>query len=307
VDQRGAFYYFDQHNLYNPKAEHYVLIGPYNHPSAASYAFSYISGYTIDKIANINISEIVFQWFDYIFKSKPKPQILKDKINYQVMCKNVWKHSPSYDKMINDTLALYFTPVKSGSFYTLDQKPGNDYIKQTIDYANRSDSAESKSFHYSMIEDTVLYTGECLKFISMPFDDSLEINGSFFGDVILSINKKDIDIFVDLYELMPDGRYFCFSNFLARASYIKDRSKRTLLTPGKWEKVPINNSFFTSRMVRKGSRIVAVLGMYKRRDWQINYGTGKDVSDESIADGRIPLEIKWSYKSNVKLPVYRYR
>jgi hypothetical protein len=38
---------------------------------------------------------------------------------------------------------------------------------------------------------------------------------------------------------------------------------------------------------------------------QINYGTGRDVSDESIADAGEPLAIRWLDGSFVELPTRR--
>ena len=40
-----------------------------------------------------------------------------------------------------------------------------------------------------------------------------------------------------------------------------------------------------SRQVNAGSRLVVVLSIVKNSGQQINYGTGKDVREESIADG----------------------
>jgi hypothetical protein len=36
-------------------------------------------------------------------------------------------------------------------------------------------------------------------------EEPLLINGSFLGEIKASINKKDMDIGVTLYELMPNG------------------------------------------------------------------------------------------------------
>ena len=43
-----------------------------------------------------------------------KPSLLKDKINYQVMGANEWRHAPSLEKMSNETLTLYLTDKKVG-------------------------------------------------------------------------------------------------------------------------------------------------------------------------------------------------
>jgi hypothetical protein len=46
-----------------------------------------------------------------------------------------------------------------------------------------------------------------------------------------------------------------------------------------------------------------LLNIIKQPDLQINYGTGKDVSDETIADAGQPLQIKWFGGSYIDIPV----
>ena len=48
-----------------------------------------------------------------------------------------------------------------------------------------------------------------------------------------------------------------------------------------------------------------VLGVNKRPDREINYGTGADVSEESITDGRIPMKIRWYGSSYIDIPVHK--
>jgi hypothetical protein len=60
-----------------------------------------------------------------------------------------------------------------------------------------------------------------------------------------------------------------------------------------------------SRQLERGSRIVAVIGPIKGPGQQINYGSGKDVSDETIADAGDPLEIRWLSGSYLELPIRR--
>jgi predicted acyl esterase len=123
--------------------------------------------------------------------------------------------------------------------------------------------------------------------------------------VHLLINKKDMDIGVVLYEIMPDGELFQLSYFLGRSSYAKDMSVRHLLTPGKVESIPFERTRMVSRQLNKGSRLLVTLNVNKNPFAQINYGTGKDVSDEDITDAKVPLQIKWQNDSYVKIPVWK--
>jgi hypothetical protein len=51
----------------------------------------------------------------------------------------------------------------------------------------------------------------------------------------------------------------------------------------------------TSRKLQAGSRLVLVVGVNKRPDQEINYGSGEDVSEESLADDddKVPVKIRW--------------
>jgi predicted acyl esterase len=84
----AAVYYLEQHYKYNPQAEHYLLIGPYDHLRGHRGTLNVFgdpmetfAGYKLDPVAQIDMGELRYQWFDYVFKAAPKPALLKDKIN----------------------------------------------------------------------------------------------------------------------------------------------------------------------------------------------------------------------------------
>ena len=60
-----------------------------------------------------------------------------------------------------------------------------------------------------------------------------------------------------------------------------------------------------SRQLAAGSRLVVVLNVNKNAFAQVNHGTGKDVSDESIADAGEPLRVRWYGDILVRLPIHR--
>jgi hypothetical protein len=59
----------------------------------------------------------------------------------------------------------------------------------------------------------------------------------------------------------------------------KAMSVRKLLTPGKLESISFDRSRMTNRRLSKGSRLLVTLNVNKHPFAQINYGTGKDVSE----------------------------
>jgi len=305
-DQRGAFYYFDQHHKYNPRAEHYLVIGPFNHYGAQDPPAPSIGGYAIDQVAKINTTEVVFQWYDYVLKGKPKPQLLQDKINYEVMGANQWKHAPSLGKMNNDTLVLYLSNDENGQRLSSLPHTGHPVV-QEVDMKDRAfqNSLPSINGEGSILLDS-LVDGVYVKFYSQPFDQPFEINGSFTAKLNLVVNKKDMDMMIGLYEQLPSGKYMQLSSNIARASLIKDPRSRKLLTPKKQERIDFKNTFFTSRLIEKGSRLMLIVGLNKSQLWEVNCGSGKDVSAETIRDCGEPFKIQWlTNGSHIQLPVKR--
>jgi hypothetical protein len=110
-----------------------------------------------------------------------------------------------------------------------------------------------------------------------------------------------MDFGLSLYEVTPGGEYFQLSYFLGRASYANDMSRRQLLNPGKATDIPFYRSRVFSKRLSKGSRLLIMLNINKNPFSEINYGTGKPVSTETINDAGIPLEIKWHNQSYIEL------
>jgi hypothetical protein len=82
-------------------------------------------------------------------------------------------------------------------------------------------------------------------------------------------------------------------------------SVRRLLTPGVRASIPISHTALVSRQLSKGSRLLTLVTINKNAWAQVNYGSGKDVSDESIADAREPLSVHWYNDSFVTVPIWR--
>lgn len=302
--QIGELYYFNEHLKYLPNARHYLLIGPYGHFGAQGYPDSVYNGYRVDDVARIPIHTIIFEWFDHIFKGKPMPAILKDRVNYQVMGTNIWKHAGSIETMSNTKLRLYLTDQNSAGEYALSSQPqAKRFLKQEIDFRDRS--TRNSYYYFNNIIYDRLFPNNGLLLWSDPLTEDMEINGRFTGQLKAMINKKDMDYSVALFEVRPDSSYFLLSYFMGRASYARSTQKRHLLKPGRKETIPFSNTYMVSRKLAKGSRIAIVLNINKSPFEQINYGTGKDVNLETIADAREPLRIQWFCDSYIDLPVFR--
>jgi uncharacterized protein len=133
----------------------------------------------------------------------------------------------------------------------------------------------------------------------------MEVSGLFGGHLEFSANKRDFDFQVVLYELTADGSYLLLAPFWSRASYVQDPTRRQLLAAGVRQSLDFKSARLISRLLKAGSRVIAVLSIIKEPGREINYGTGKQVADESIADAQQPLAIAWYAGSYLDAPVAR--
>lgn len=146
--------------------------------------------------------------------------------------------------------------------------------------------------------------GHGFSFVTAPFESDFELNGSFGGEISVSINKKDFDYTVVLFEQTPDGKFFALTlPYKARASFAHSLEERQLLTPNKKTKLPFGIVRMTSKKISMGSRLVVVINGNKEPFTELNYGTGKKVSEETIQDAKEPLILKWYGDGYIEIPI----
>ena len=300
--QIGALYYMREHLKYNPNAEHYLLIGPYGHFGSQGRPDTVLGGYRVDPVALVPIHSLIYEWFDYVLKGAARPDFLKDRINFQPMGTNEWKQVPSLEKVATDTVRFYLDDRHAGLLNSKKPRKGRSRVLE-VDFTDRS-SFQSYYYVSQLIYDSLFSAGG-LMYKSTVLRSPIDLAGHLMGNMHVTINKKDMDYSVALFEEMPDGRYLYLSVFMGRASYAHSNQQRLLLHPGVSTWLSFSNSYFCSRRLGVGSRLVVIVNINKSPFEQINYGSGKEVNEETIRDAGEPLRIKWHNDSFIELPVRR--
>ncbi|MBI1753895.1 MAG: CocE/NonD family hydrolase [Acidobacteria bacterium] len=304
----SALHYFNEHLAQRPDARHYFLVGPYNHVGAQRQSADVFGGYRIDPSARIDIVALRYQWLDHTLRGGPRPEPLKDRLNYQVMGADQWKHASSVAAMAKERLVFHLEGDPTGAHRLVPAASGKRAAKRGRGAELLVDLAERKTENGGqpeLIEAKEMDASNCIAFTSEPLAAPLEVSGLFEGSLALTTNKKDFDLNLQLYERLADGRCFLLSYFIGRASQIRDRHRRQLLAPGKELHLPFRSGRLVSRRLSAGSRLVLLVGIIKQAGAQVNYGTGKDVSDESMKDAGAWLSIRLSPASTLVLPVNR--
>ncbi len=302
--QISAIDYLQRHYKYNENADHTLLIGPYGHITSQGKPNDYYSNYFLDEVAHQkDTEEIVFAWFKHVLFGYTKPSLLKDKVNYQLMGSNTWQHQASY-KAMNETAVTYFlssTSASDGKF-TLRQKQEQQlaFTEQTVDMTDRKN--QHNKAPWPLIQ-KALHEPNGLIYITDAFEKDYALAGAITGELSIAVNKKDVDIGYNFYEIDKDGNAFHLNNYRSRASFADNMSKRQLLNPNTKTIVPIINARMTAKYLTKGSRLAIVLNVNKNSDAQVNMGSGKAVNFESIEDAGEPLTIKWYNDSRINIPL----
>ena len=302
----GDLYLFTQHHRYNPHANHTLLIGPYDESAMRTGASASLRGYPVDAAALIDFRELRYQWFDHVFKEAALPALLSDSVNYEVMGANEWRHAASLDAMADGSLRYFLDAAGSGANrrLSLHKKTNDAFVPQNANLVDRRDAAWTPPA--DLISKSLAPRFGTI-FVSEPLSKASTFSGLFSGRLDFEVNKMDMDLNITLYELLANGDYVrLFSpTYEVRASYAEDRAHRHLLKAGERQKLAFKSERMTSRQLQAGSRLAMVLSISKRPDREINYGTGGDVSEESIADGKIPIKIRWYSDSYIDIPIQK--
>jgi hypothetical protein len=283
-----------------------LLIGPYDAESMQHGASDSVRGYQVDESALIDLRELRYQWLDHALKGGAPPALLADRVNFQVMGANEWGHVASLQAMANGSLKFYLSAGAAdsaeGRRLIRRKSPKSASITQTVSLADRSDAAWLPP---SDLITRNLVTHNSVTFVSAPFKTPADFNGLLSGRLDFAVNKMDMDIDIAAYALTAGGDYVRLFNPAdeLRLSYAGDRVHRHLLKAGERQKLAFRGERMTSRRLEAGARLVIVLRVSKRPDREINYGTGNDVSEESIEDGRTPIKVRWYNDSYIEIPV----
>jgi putative CocE/NonD family hydrolase len=299
--EAGALYFHDEHRRNRPQADTTLLLGPYDQASIRLGTAATLRGYTLDPAARVDLPELRYQWLDHVFKGTQKPALLQDRVNYQAMGTGQWRHVPALNPPDRKRLSLYLDARKRGGPYRLSLSPpeGDVAAQLSVDLADRRD-ADIPWPDALLVKQ--LPARNSISFVSDPLPEDTEIDGSLRGEFDITPSRQDVDFTVSLYEQTAGGEHLLlFEPYDFRASYAGHRVKRHLLRAGERQLLAFTVERATARKLAAGSRLVLVVGINKRPDRQINYGSGKDVNSETIADAGPRVRVRWHARSHIDI------
>ncbi|MBB3181294.1 CocE/NonD family hydrolase [Variovorax sp. Sphag1AA] len=297
----GALYFHNEHRRNRPQADTTLLVGPYDATSIRPGTAATLRGYTLDPVARVDLPDLRYQWLDHVLKGANKPSLLSDRVNYQVMGADQWRHVPTLDAPERTRLRLYLDAGERDDTHRLSStmSEGLRTPRLSVDLADRRDVRIPWS---NALRVKQLAMRNSISFVSDPLPADTEIDGSLRGVFDMTPSRQDVDFNIAMYEQTESGEYqLLFEPYDFRASYAGHRVRRRLLRAGMRQSMAFTAERVTACKLAAGSRIVLVIGLNRRPDRQINYGSGKDVNSETIADARWPVRVRWHAHSYIEM------
>lgn len=298
----GALYYHHELRRHRPGADETLLLGPYDTTTVRQGTAATLRGYTLDAAARVDLPELRHRWLAHVLHGAPPPALLKGRVNLQVMGAERWRHAPSLQPKPGKALRLYLDTRGRGETHRLLPAPAasGGRTQLAVDLADRRDADATWP---DTLRPETLPGRHAVRFVSDPMAADTEIAGSLHGEFDITPSRQDVDFNVALYEQTARGEHLLlFEPYDFRASYAGHRETRRLLRAGQRQSVAFTVERATARRLAAGSRLVLLIGINKRPDRQVNFGSGKDVNTESTADAQGPLRVRWHERSHIEIP-----
>lgn len=318
-DQTAAMNYYHNYMKYaqpNGKDNHYLVIGPWDHGGTRKPQ-SELGELKFAENCVIDMHKLHIQWFNWILKNGDKPDFLKDKINYYVMGENVWNYQDAFENLNNSELQLFLSSkdgnatdiFQSGILQTVqpkNQQPDKYNYDPLDDSFLDYDLEDGHLINYSLYKSREAHKGAGLIYISSPMEKEYTIAGRIKLTAYLSMDVKDADLEILLYEITPDGKILFLTTDYLRARYRNSLEMEELLIPNEIYKYEFNTPYLIVRKLSKNSRICLIIRNLNSPHYQKNFQSGGNISEEvkNVAEkSNVTLYHDSKYPSFLLIPI----
>jgi uncharacterized protein len=295
-DQPGALAHYQEYmKNASPegRARHYLVIGPWDHagtrtPSAA------VGGLTFGPASMVDLPKLHLDWYAWTMQGGARPEFLKKPVAYYVIEADKWRYADTLQGVTAESRAYYLDSMSNaddvlaaGSLGVEAPKGKPDhylYVPRDLSLAGLEATLDPSD----LTAQTLIYAqrGKLLVYHTPPFERDTEVSGFFKLSAWLAIDQPDTDFSVSVYEIRLNGSSILLTSDRLRARYRQSLREDQLITTHKPLQYEFKGFTFTSRQIKKGSRLRLVIAPINSIESQKNYNSGGEVSSESMKDAR---------------------
>ena len=240
ADQPGAMALYKEFMQFTSpiaKSNHYLIIGPWDHPGTRTPKKE-VGGLIFGDSCMLDMNDLHRQWYNYTLKDSTKPTFLKNKVAYYITNKDKWKYVSSLEDIGKEKQNFYLNTTNTEndvlhSAFLQPNLPTNnkpsEYIYDPLDKRfaaldqNPSDNnLTDQNYPFAVGKNGVVYH-------SSVFENETEVSGFFELNAYIEADVKDVDISADIYEIKADGSSVALTSNAMRARYRESLEKEKLL------------------------------------------------------------------------------
>ena len=298
ADQPGALSYYKEFMQYASsaaKSNHYLIIGPWDHPGTRTPKKE-VSGLIFGDASLLDMNDLHRQWYNYTLKDSVKPAFLKNKVAYFITNKDKWKYAASLEDVGKEKQNLYLNAandkendVMHSAFLQNNLPVANkpcEYVYDPLDKSYGLLEMNMNPSENNLTDQAYAYAikGNGVIYHSAAFEKETEVSGFFELNAYIEADVKDVDIAADIYEIKADGTAVFLTGNTIRARYRESLEQEKLLIPGAINLFHFNNFTFISRAIEKGSRLRLIISSPNSINTQKNYCSGGVIANETAKD-----------------------
>lgn len=296
ADQPGALAFYKEFMQYassSAKSNHYLIIGPWDHPGTRTPKKE-VGGLTFGDSCLLDMNDLHRQWYNFALKDSAKPAFLKNKVAYYITNKNKWKYAASLEDIGREKQRFYLNSADNNendvlhSAFLQTSLPANNKLAEymydpldkrlgALDQNPPDNYITDQGYAYALGKNAVIYH-------SASFENDTEVSGFFELSAYIETDVKDVDIEADIFEINADGTSVLLTSNTVRARYNESLEKEKLLVPGEINLFHFNKFTFISRVIEKGSRLRLIIFSPNSTGTQKNYCSGGVVANETAKD-----------------------
>lgn len=284
-DQPGALHFYRQHMASESptKQEHYLVIGPWDHPGTRTPAREF-GGLKFGEASMLDMNELHKAWYDWRMRAGPRPEFLKQRVAYYLTGAEEWKYADSLEAIPSQPWRLYLNASAGQAndvFHSgrLEEKQPvasqpDRYVYDPLDVSSAQLELEEIKDYYTDQRFMLNLSGNGLVYHSAPFEKDTEITGYAKFVAWIEMDVPDTDFQVALSEILLDGSHILLTQDMLRARYHISLRQEHLVTTGEVSRYEFDDFMFFSRRIAKGSRLRLVINCLNSMNYEKNYNSG---------------------------------
>jgi putative CocE/NonD family hydrolase len=283
----------------------HLLLGPWVH-GVDNTAKTKSGEREFGRTAAIDYDDVVLRWMDHYLKGAANGVEKEMPVRYFVMGSNEWRDADVWPPAA-ERKPLFLGPTTAGQHTgklagQASQQP-EGFSEFISDPANPvvNEYGSSGAHDYRKLAER----DDVLTFDSKILEKDTEITGPIEARVFVSCDCRDLDLWVRLEDLSPDGTAYNLMNpglDVLRASYRDLGRGRQWLEPGKIYDLDLKN-LITSNVFLKGHRIRVQISGSFYPNFSRNLQNGKsEVESAEIKKARIRIYSDAQHASQIVLP-----